>query len=143
MKKNLAFALFMLLQLLYVSAVNVNAASNDVSAETSQELSAKFLISEIGKNQMRFDKHYKNKSIVFEGFVGDITEKNNQYILDCSGEIRRTRPFDYIECRFDLSEEDALIELNKGEIVKIEGFYKGKEQFQVGAIVLHDCKILK
>ena len=41
-----------------------------------------------------------------------------------------------------MSEEDKLLELNRGDQVHIMGIYKGKEDFQVGAIVFHNCIIV-
>ena len=111
--------------------------------EALKGLSAKFLISEIEKNRMRFDKNYKNKKIIVKGFVGDITEKKNIYSLSLFGETGIVNPFKFIECRFEVSEEDSLLELNKGENVIIEGTYKGKEDFQIGSMVFHNCQILK
>lgn len=113
-----------------------------MAAETSEKLeSAKFLISEIDKNQMRFDKNYKNKRIIVEGFVGKIEEKNGGYNLSLFGEQGIANPFKFIECRFSSEAEDSLLELDKGNLIKVEGDYKGKEQFQIGSIVLHDCAV--
>lgn len=112
-----------------------------MAAETSGKIeNAKFLISEVDKNQMRFDKNYKDKRIIVEGFVGNIKEKNGGYTLWLYGESNPSSP-KFIECRFSLEAEDSLLELNKRDLVKIEGFYKGEEQFQLGSLVLHDCAV--
>ena len=111
--------------------------------ESLKALSAKDLISEVTKNQMRFDKKYKGKTITVEGFVGNIVEKDKGYSLTLFGETGLVNPFNHIDCRFSASEEDNLLDLDKGNRVKVEGTYKGKEAFQVGAIVLRNCKIVK
>lgn len=99
------------------------------------------LLSEVGKNQMRFDKRYKGKQITTSGFVGKIDENKGGYTLSLFGEQGLVNPFNHIECRFKASEEDKLLELNKGDTVKVKGMYKGKESFQIGALVLHNCTI--
>lgn len=109
--------------------------------EASKGIPAVTLISEVGKNQMRFDKKYKGKQIATVGFVGNIDEKNGGYVLALFGEEGLVNPFHYIECRFSASQEDRLLELDKGDRVLIKGTYKGKEAFHVGALVLHNCTV--
>ena len=109
--------------------------------EASKGIPAGVLITEIGKNQMRFDKKYKGKQITTVGFAGNIEEKNSGYVLSLFGEQGLVNPFHYIECRFSVTEEDKLLELDKGDRVLIKGTYKGKETFQVGAMVLHSCTV--
>lgn len=110
-------------------------------AEANNGIPAVNLITEVSKNQMRFDKKYKGKQIATVGFVGKIDEKNGGYVLSLFGEQGLVNPFHYIECRFSISQEDKLLELNKGDRVLIRGTYKGKEAFQVGALVLHNCTV--
>ena len=110
--------------------------------ESSKAIPASYLISEVGKNHMRFDKNYKGKRITVEGFVGRIEEQKGKYVLALWGGERLTGPFDYIECRFNADAEDSLLEFDKGDVVKIEGSYKGKENFQVGAFILQNCTII-
>ena len=97
------------------------------------------LITEVGKNQMRFDKKYKEKTITVSGFVGQIDEKQGKYALQLFGETGLANPFRYIECIFDPSQEDALMELNKGDSIILKGTYKGKQNFQIGALTLFEC----
>lgn len=107
--------------------------------EANKGIPAGTLITEVGKNQMRFDKRYKGKQITTVGFVGSIDEKNGGYVISLFGEQGIVNPFHYIECRFPVTQEDKLLELDKGDRVLIKGTYRGKEAFQVGAIVLHNC----
>ena len=109
--------------------------------EAVNGIPAKELLSEIGKNEMRFDKKYKGRQITTSGFVGKIEEKKVGYTLSLFGENGLVNPFNHIECRFKASEEDKLLDLNKGDSVRIKGTYKGKESFQIGALVLHNCTI--
>ena len=110
--------------------------------EATNGIPAIDLLSEIGKNQMRFDKKYKGKQITTAGFVGKIEERKGGYTLSLFGETGIVNPFSYIECRFKASEESKLLELNKGDTVRIKGMYKGKENFQIGALVLHNCTVV-
>lgn len=109
--------------------------------ETVNGIPAKELLSEIGKNEMRFDKKYKGKQITTSGFVGKIEEKKGGYTLSLFGENGLVNPFNHIECRFKASEEDKLVDLDKGDSIRVKGTYKGKEAFQIGALVLHNCTI--
>ena len=90
---------------------------------------------------MRFDKKYKGRQITTSGFIDEIEEKKGGYTLSLFGEQGFVNPFNHIECRFKASEEDKLLDLNKGDSVRIKGTYKGKEAFQIGALVLHNCII--
>ena len=112
-------------------------------ADNTDIHSAKSLVSEVDKNQMRFDKNYKGKRILVEGFVGKIEAKGSDYTLSLFGEAVITNPFRYIECHFNADAEDSLLELNKGDSVKIEGLYNGKENFQIGSLVLLNCSVKK
>lgn len=109
--------------------------------ESVNGIPARELLSEVGNNQMRFDKKYKGKQITTSGFIDEIEEKKGGYTLSLFGEQGFVNPFNHIECRFKASEEDKLLDLNKGDSVRIKGTYKGKEAFQIGALVLHNCTI--
>ena len=104
---------------------------------------AKTYIDEVQQNQMRFDKNYKGKALVIEGIVNTIEGKNGGYSLQVFGEKGDINPFSSIECIFGKSHEDALLDLNKGDKVSIKGTYNGKQQIQLGALVLFDCEILE
>jgi hypothetical protein len=118
-------------------------AINRMEAKASS-VPAKNLVLEVEQNQMRFDKNYKGKSIITEGFVDDIEEEKGGYVLKVFGEQGNLRnPFKFIACHFAADHEDALLALNKGDTVKVKGTYKGKQQFQIGAIVLFECEIVK
>ena len=110
--------------------------------EAVNGIPAKELLSEIGKNEMRFDKKYKGRQITTSGVVGKIEEKKGGYMLSLFGEQGLVNPFNYIECRFKVSEEDKLLDLNKGDTVRIKGTYRGQEAFQVGALILNNCTIV-
>ena len=111
----------------------------DKVEEENRPIPANDLITEVGKNQMRFDKKYKEKTITVSGFVGQIDEKQGKYALQLFGETGLANPFRYIECIFDPSQEDALMELNKGDSIILKGTYKGKQNFQIGALTLFEC----
>lgn len=109
--------------------------------EAINGIPARELLSEVDNNQMRFDKKYKGRQITTSGFVGKIEEDEGRYTLSLFGENGLVNPFNHIECRFKASEEDKLFDLNKGDLVRIKGTYKGNESFQIGALVLHNCTI--
>ncbi|MBQ7241978.1 MAG: SEL1-like repeat protein [Firmicutes bacterium] len=113
--------------------------------ETSDEtVTAKFLVDEIEKNQLRFDKKYKGKAITCEGIVGTIAElKDGGYRLQLCGDRILPGPFDYVDCRFDQIHEGMLLELDKGDTVKIRGTYAGKQDFQIGKLTLFECVFVK
>jgi tetratricopeptide (TPR) repeat protein len=119
-------------------------AGIDAIELSSKVIAAQELITEIQQNQMRFDKNYKGKTITVSGYVGKIEEKGEGYALQLFGEKEGlVNPFSHVECRFRKSQEDALLELNKDDAVKIKGIYNGKEQFQIGAFVLLNCEVVK
>lgn len=105
---------------------------------------AKDLISEAKANRMRFDKNFKSKHVRVSGYVGEIKPDRNAFTMLLFGEKGDLiNPFDHIECHFSVSEEDELLDLNRGNSVTIIGMYKGKEDFEVGEFVLYDCKVVK
>ena len=53
--------------------------------EVNKGIPAGTLITEVGKNQMRFDKRYKGKQITTVGFVGSIDEKSGGYAISLFG----------------------------------------------------------
>lgn len=112
--------------------------------DSNETVTAKFLVSEIEKNQLRFDKKYKGKAITCEGIVGTIAElKDGGYRLQLCGDIILPGPFDYVDCRFDQIHEGMLLGLDKGDTVKIRGTYAGKQDFQIGKLTLFECVFVK
>jgi TPR repeat protein len=111
--------------------------------DRENETPAASLIAEANQNQMRFDRDYKGRVIETEGIVDEITEKRGKYFLKLYGEGRLASPFDYIGCYFAKPHERALLSLDKGDKVKIRGTYDGKQQFQVAALELLDCEIVR
>ena len=104
---------------------------------------ALILMNEVEQNQLRFDKTYNNKSITILGYVGEIEAKNNGYELRVLGKKSDNNPSLQIECRFTEEQEDMLLKLNKNDVVKVKGMYKGKQKSQVGKLVLFDCTIVE
>ena len=106
--------------------------------------SAKDLMQDVRSNQMRFDRNYSGKTFIISGYVGRIEEKGKQYAAQIFGEAGSgANPFNYIECRFEESQVDALLDLNRGSFVMVMGTYKGKQDFQSAEFVLFDCEIVK
>ncbi|MBQ4431278.1 MAG: SEL1-like repeat protein [Synergistaceae bacterium] len=124
-----------------IKSDKIRQAALSTIDEAVNGIPAKELLSEVGKNQMRFDKRYKGRQITTSGFVGKIDERKGGYTLSLFGEQGLVNPFNHIECRFKASEEDKLLDLNQGDAVRIKGTYKGKEAFQIGALILHNCII--
>jgi len=124
------------------SAGNLQAKARKLLLQNkAQESTA--LIRDVRANQLRFDKEYKEKQLVAVGFVGEIKQDPKQgYRLVLYGERSPAGPFDYIECYFSASQEDTLLELNRDDLVIIQGTYRGKQEFQVGAICLYECSTL-
>ena len=110
-------------------------------AFADEMIPASSLISEVDNNQLRFDNNYTGKTITTEGFVGAINEVNGEYTLQLLGDQRAMTPLS-IQCIFDTSHKGTLLELNKGDAVQLSGKYKGKQQSQIGIIVLFECEIL-
>lgn len=106
-------------------------------------IQAKVLIDEMNKNQLRFDKQFKNKPIVCEGFVGRIQEIRDGYALQIWDEEFLSGPFSYVDCRFTHAQENPLLALNKGELIRVIGSYKGRQDFQSGTFTLFECSIIK
>jgi tetratricopeptide (TPR) repeat protein len=119
-------------------------ADIDAIELSSKTIPAQTLVAEVQQNQLRFDKNYKGKKLTIEGYVGLVDAKNKGYTLQLFGTKESlANPFSTVECRFNASQEDTLLELNRGQVVKIQGTYRGKEQFQLGAFVLLNCKVIK
>ena len=111
--------------------------------EASRAIPAKTLIADVRNNQMRFDRTYKGKIIKCEGRVEGVESIRNGYKLNLYYDTFIPNPFEYIECRFSRNFEADLFNLNKGDTVQVQGLYKGKQDFQICALVLFDCLIVK
>ena len=112
-----------------------------LAAETlSEDISAQTLITGITQNNLRFNKQYKGSQLNVSGYVGSLKERKDGYMLTLQGD--KGRPMPYIECRFDVSEEDKLLELNRGDEIRIEGIYRGNEELSHGVFVLYRCHVL-
>ncbi|SMG50333.1 tRNA_anti-like [Dethiosulfovibrio salsuginis] len=109
-------------------------------------MDASFLISEIGKNKLRFEKKYKDKFIDVVGHVGSIEEEgkgsDKSIVIDLVGSKGRDNPFSYISCHFSIDQLDALLELNKRDRIIVKGVYRGSQIFEVGALSLFDCNLI-
>ena len=111
--------------------------------EKSRPIPAKTLISEVSTNQMRFDKNHKGRIIKCVGYVQDIEGGRRDYTLNLYYDSFIPNPFEFIHCKFSKKNEAELLNLNKGDIVTVQGLYKGKQDFQIGSIILFDCQIIK
>lgn len=110
------------------------------AAETlSGDISAQTLITEITRNNLRFNKQYKDKQITVSGYAGSIKERKDGYVLILQGEQGVARY--YIECRFGADEEAKLLELNRGDEIRIEGNYRGNEELTHAVFILYDCRV--
>lgn len=91
------------------------------------------------ENEMRFDKQYKGKTLLIEFIYGQnpvmdsISENNNGYY---SLTIWRNAGANFI-----FKNEDDLININKGDKIKLSGQYMGKE----GGItnIFINCELVK
>lgn len=102
------------------------------------------LISEAKANRMRFDKTFKGQRFKVVGKVNKIEDKGAKgYQVQLEANDNKLKIFEHIDCYFPTSEEDDVFELNKGDVITIEATYKGKEDFEIGAFVLYDCKVVK
>ena len=116
----------------------------EIALQKSGVREAKDLTTEVKKNQLRFDKQFKNKEISVRGLVDKVEQARNAqdgfvlHLVPAGNAI-----FEFIECRFGLDHEDALLSLDKGNEVIVKGTYKGKQDFQVGAFALFNCKIVE
>ena len=116
----------------------------EIALQKSGVREARDLTAEVKKNQLRFDKQFKNKEISVRGLVDKVEQARNSqdgfvlHLLPAGNAI-----FEFIECRFGLDHEDALLSLDKGNEVIVTGTYKGKQDFQVGAFALFNCKIVE
>ena len=127
----------LIISLLIVSIIYVRGeAANFISEK--QVIPAQSLISESEKNKLRFDRNYRDKSITVSGYVGDIEEKGEGYVLELYGE-NGVKPSRYVECLFAENQVDALLDLNKGDVFCVRGVYRGKQDSQPNLIVLFDC----
>ena len=111
--------------------------------EANRAIPAKKLINEVKNNQMRFDRNYKGKIIKCEGIVEVVDNTRKGYILHLSYDSFFPNPFDFINCHFSRKHEADLLNLNKGDTVTVQGLYNGKQDFQICALVLFDCQIIK
>ncbi|MCL2146603.1 MAG: OB-fold putative lipoprotein [Synergistaceae bacterium] len=114
-----------------------------VSSSWAAVFSVDDLITEFEKNQLRFDRNYMKKNISVEGYIRSIEERQVEnykfFQLTILGAIGKFDSSHYIECHFDESEENALLDLNKGDIIVVNGTYDGKQYYQTGSLFLKNC----
>ncbi|MDC4238322.1 OB-fold protein [Pasteurella multocida] len=91
------------------------------------------LLGEYSANELRADKKFKGKEIFIKGTVSAIKSdvRNEPYV-----EIKTKHRFYTPQARFIKSEEDKVIELNKGDKLKL--FCKGAGEL-AGIPLLSDC----
>lgn len=106
-------------------------------------LSAGALVSEFKENPIRFDKNYTGQPITTEGTVVTIEEKNGYYVLRIAETAQRYTAGEFIECVFEKSHQNTLLELNQGDTVTLKGTYSGKQESQTGMVMLSNCEILE
>ena len=104
-------------------------------------LNAPDVVKALDENRMKFDLQHKNKAMTIHGEVAKIEEKQGKYILSLSNGEKIPNPFKVIECSFD--KPDELLELKTGDSVSVSGTYKGKQSFELGAMTLFKCKLVK
>jgi len=104
-------------------------------------LNAPDVVKALDENRMKFDLQHKNKAMTIHGDVAKIEEKQGKYILSLSNGEKIPNPFKVIECSFD--KPDELLELKTGDSVSVSGTYKGKQSFELGAMTLFKCKLVK
>ena len=125
---------------LCASLVLCISASN-VSFADENALNAQEVVKALDENRMKFDIQYKNKDLTIKGTIAKIEEKKGKYVLSLSNGDKVPNPFKSIECSFD--KPDELMDLKKGDEVTVSGAYKGKQSFEVGAMTLFKCKLVK
>jgi tRNA(Ile2) C34 agmatinyltransferase TiaS len=113
----------------------------NASFATENALEAQDVVKSLDENRMKFDMQYKNKEITIKGTIAKIEEKKGKYILSLSNGEKVPNPFKFIECTFD--KPDELMDLKKGDEATVSGAYKGKQSFEVGAMTLFKCKLVK
>lgn len=116
-------------------------AVSNVSFAVENALNAQDVVKALDENRMKFDIQYKNKEVVIKGTIAKIEEKKGKYILSLSNGEKVPNPFKFIECTFD--KPDELMDLKKGDEATVSGAYKGKQSFEVGAMTLFKCKLVK
>ena len=103
------------------------------------KLNAGDAILELNQNSLRFDNKYKNKTINITGFIQDIQEENNLYVISVSGSVNNFS--EYVVCYFTEEYKDAILTLNKEESVSVIGLYKGVDKNDKSMVKIYNCKI--
>lgn len=119
------------------------------AAETSMPASsdvptpnARTLMDDLYSNQVRFDKNYKDRSLPVTGYVGEVEDRGDFYALKLFGDAdTRAETQRYILCRIDKSQENALLTLNRGNVITVTGFYRGRQEGTDGFFVLQDTSL--
>jgi len=95
-------------------------------------ITAETLIEDYDDNEIRGNKKYKNKLIIIEGTVTDITE-------GMFGTL--TIDLNYsVHCTLNKSEKDRLLNISKGDRLEIKGKVNDSIFSTIG---ISDCKIIK
>ena len=146
----------------FSKALEMYERASDLGEKRAEEMLGRaaiyahdFLMGETKANRMRFDKNYKGERIYIGGIVGDIKDTGTGYTLqlfrsayDAENEsLNRLLSEDkvppvFVECNFRASKENALPDLNRNDLIILEGLYKGSDDADIGAFTLWNCTLM-
>jgi hypothetical protein len=118
-----------------------DASKDAVQAEEAKpveatKVSATTLYSDYEANEVAADEKYKGKVLEVSGTINSIGKDilNTPYVALTTNNVIST-----VQCMFEKSEADKLVELKKNTKITVHGEIQGK----LGNIVLKNCEIVK
>lgn len=102
----------------------VETKTEAVSEIVYDEISAGNIIKLYEQNELNADKLLKDRRIIIAGKVSSVEKVFGQVYVTLSGDDEWG--ITQVQCYFDNDNVDALISINTGDIVKIEGTVEGK-----------------
>jgi hypothetical protein len=125
-----------LLILMFMVHYHVNRQQPDTqSFDTKAQLTPNEFISLFDLNNTHQAKEYIDEAIEIEGVLEKVTFRDNTYSLF----INIDQEGKYIICEMQADQNDAVNQIQKGEIVTVKGIFKG---ILLDAILLN-CIIIK
>ena len=102
------------------------------------EITAAELMAEYDANEVAADMKYRNKWVVITGEIGSISEVlGRKYVSLAEGGLL---PVSRVHCHFENRHADQLVELRKGQEVRLRGNVDG---YDIGNVTISNCTVVE
>lgn len=112
------------------------------AADEVGPISINDIVLQAHENFLRFNKNYLGKRItVTDAIVVNVDGDQKGYVLTIKTEKVLVPSSNRIDCKFDASKADSLVDLSTGDKVTLSGTYYKQKSSSHATIELVDCEL--